>query len=409
MARRLLLWALLLLTTAVGSLSADEWRVAIVAMSPRSELILEQTYRTALQWAGRLVATPKRLEERTRRQEQAEQEAADRALHARYASGDGKAPAGKDETPAASAQVPDHITYTTVSYTPTLTRLLRSGDDAVRWYREREGLDGLLLIDVQSLDDFERVVYTAVEGERTTLLDRLVTKGAFHELADDLGAALLSYSGAHTLAALLVAGGPLSLSIRLDGVEQKAGERLFILNAAPVSLTLSAPSYREQQQTVSLAPDAVTTIEAALTPIEEGPITVRSKSGSVDWFVDGQKQGTGLSLTIEHPTFPLSLLAAKEGFASREIGLVQAPGEELAITMEGRGSLSSAVLDREQQDFYKQLRKTILLFAAYVATIALSNTTALAHPFWQVGQVASGAVAMVNAVALAAQLAAYAR
>ena len=84
-------------------------------------------------------------------------------------------------------------------------------------------------------------------------------------------------------------------------------------------------------------------------------------------------------------------------------------GRDVAVTMEGRTALTAALLDREQEDFYKQLRKTILLFGAYVATIALANTPALEHQFWQVGQVASGAVAMVNLVALMAQLAAYGR
>ena len=85
------------------------------------------------------------------------------------------------------------------------------------------------------------------------------------------------------------------------------------------------------------------------------------------------------------------------------------PGQEVLVTMEGRTALTASLLDREQKDFYKQLRKTILLFGAYVATIALGNTPALDHQFWQVGPVASGAVAMVNLVALMAQLAAYGR
>lgn len=408
MARRCVLSALLL-AIAVTSLAAGDWQVAIISLSERSDLMLEETLEAAVLYARELTLTEERLQLYEERQALAAQQTSDQARHDLYAASDGKGLASFKATEVPYEEPPSHIAYTTIAYSPQLVRLLRSGSEATRWYMEREGLDGLLLIDVQVIDDFDRVICTAVEGGRSVLLDRLVTKGALYELLDELEAALLTYSGAGSNAALLITGGPLLLTISLDGVAQRAGQRLFILSGGELTLTLSSPSHQEVQHTLTLAPGTVTTIDATLARREEGPLTIRSLSGRVHWSVDGEEQGSSLSLTIGNPGYPLSAVARKEGFADQEIALVHDPGREVVITMEGQAALSSSLLEREQEDFYKQLRKTILLFGAYVATIALGNTTALNHQFWQVGQVASGAVAMVNLVALMAQLAAYGR
>lgn len=408
MTRRRVLWALLL-TVIVSPLASADWHVAIISMSERSDLILEQTLEAAILYGGRLSLTEERAEQLRAREAQAAQAAADGERHALYAARDEKGLAAYKAAGTAKGEPPTHIAYTTVAYSADLARLLRAEAEGVRWYMERDGLDALLLIDVQGLDEFDRVICTAVEGEASILLDRLVTKGAWYELVDELNAALLAYSGAGSTAALRVSGGPLLLSISLDGVEQATGERLFIRSGGEVSLTLSSPSHLEVHETIDLEPGTVTTVEAVLERFVEKPVTFRSQSGRVDWFIDGQLKGSDLSLTIEKPQYPLSVLMVKEGFTDQEIGLVHDPGRDVAVTMEGRTALTAALLDREQEDFYKQLRKTILLFGAYVATIALANTPALEHQFWQVGQVASGAVAMVNLVALMAQLAAYGR
>ncbi len=408
MTRRLVLWAVLL-TVIVSPLASADWQVAIISLSERSDLILKQTLEAATQYGRQFTLTEERAQHLATRAERGAQATADREIHALYASRDEKALAAYTVAGRADEETPSQISYTTVPYSPQLTRLLRSSSEGVRWYREREGLDGLLLIDVQSLDEFDRVICTAVEEEASILLDRLVTKGAWYELSDALDAVLLTYSGAHTTAALLITGGPLLLTISLDGVEQKTGERLFIRKSGEVSLTLSSPSHLAVERTIDLHSGTITTVEAVLEHQAERPVTFRSQSGRVDWFIDGQLRGCDLSLTIEKPQYPLSVLMVKEGFTDQEIGLVHDPGQEVLVTMEGRTALTASLLDREQKDFYKQLRKTILLFGAYVATIALGNTPALDHQFWQVGQVASGAVAMVNLVALMAQLAAYGR
>ena len=45
MARRLALWALLL-TTWIGVLGAEDWRVAIVSLTPKADLLLPITSET---------------------------------------------------------------------------------------------------------------------------------------------------------------------------------------------------------------------------------------------------------------------------------------------------------------------------------------------------------------------------
>jgi len=406
--RRLVLWALLL-TTTVGVLAAEEWRVQIIALNPRADLLLVTASDAATAYGCQLVLTQARLIHWQARRDQEAKTLTDQARHDLYAAGDEKALAsvvGREPSPG---ELPTCITYTATPYSPSLTHLVRFGGEAVSWYREREGLDGLILLDVQRFDDFDRVVCTAVEEGSVTLLDRLVPSGSFHELEEELAAAFLGYGSAHTKSALLVTDGPLSLTITLDGVVQKPGERLFILDPGTIDLVIAAPSHTGREELLLLEEGRVTRFDATLDTVAEEAVTVRSQSGRVSWFVNGIVMDANLSLTIEEPVYPLSILATKEGFVNQEIGLAHAPAEDLVITMVGEKSLSSASLKGEQEDFYKELRKTILLFGAYVATVALGSAPALEHPFWQVGQVASGGVALVNLVSLVAQLATYAR
>ncbi|MDY0304669.1 MAG: hypothetical protein RBQ65_08550, partial [Sphaerochaeta sp.] len=123
----------------------------------------------------------------------------------------------------------------------------------------------------------------------------------------------------------------------------------------------------------------------------------------------GVFHGNTISLGLDHVRYPLSILVTKEGFAAQQIALSAGAGSEVMITMEGELTRSGPLLEREQEDFYKALRSTILLFGAFVATRAIGNTVGFESEFWPVAQMASGAVAMVNLVAFAAQLAAYGR
>ncbi|MDX9915347.1 MAG: hypothetical protein RBS49_05590 [Sphaerochaeta sp.] len=408
MTRRLVLWALLL-TTTVGVLAAEDWRVQIIALNPRADLLLDTTGDVATAYGCQLALSEARLLRWQARRDQAAKTLADQARHALYAAGDERALAQVVGHETSPGELPTCIAYTAMPYSPSLARLVRSGDEAVSWYMEREGLDSLILLDVQRFDDFDRVVCTAVEEGSVILLDRLVPSGSFHELEEELSAAFLGYSSAHTKSALLVTDGPLSLTITLDGVVQKPGERLFILAPGTIHLAIAAPSHTEREELLHLEEGRVTRFDATLDKVAEEAVTVRSQSGRVSWFVNGVLMDANLSLTIEEPVYPLSILATKEGFANQEIGLAHAPAGDLVITMAGEKSLSPASLKQEQEDFYKQLRKTILLFGAYVAAVALGSAPALEHPFWQVGQVASGGVALVNLVLLVAQLATYAR
>lgn len=408
MARRLVLWTLLL-TTILGALGAEDWRVAIISLSPKADLVLPLITNSAERFGAILTPTVARqahYQEKIGR----EVEAAYREERSRlYAAGDAEAIRGLKRESIGTVELPTTITYTTMAYERERADLLASQEGARTWYQTREGFDALITLSVQEIDSFDRVVCTIVEGGSQPVIDRLVERGAFHLLADSFDEALLGFSGAMDRAALLVEGGPPSMRIAIDGVPQTMGQRLFILPPSPLMLSLSSPSHQGREMALSLKAGRVTTIDGTLEEVRGGPVTVRSESGAVQWFVDGISFGTSISLGLDSVTFPLTILATKRGFAPMQLALLSEGEGEVTFMMEGEPMRSTALLEREQEDFYKALRSTILLFGAYVATLALGNTAGLESGFWPIAQVASGALAAVNLVSLFAHLATYAR
>ncbi len=408
MARRLALWALLL-TTWIGVLGAEDWRVAIVSLTPKADLLLPIASESAGRFAPRLTATDERQAHYRERLGREADAAYDKARARLYAGGETDALRQLKREEMEGGQLPTLITYTPIPYEEALSTLLSSGGEVVEWYLRHEGLDGLITLSVEEVDVFDRVVCTVFEEEEMRMFDRLVERGSYHLLTDAFNEAMLSYGSAGRAAALLVEGGPPSLRILLDGEEQAMGERLFFTEGTEILLSLSAPYHHSLTTTVSLEAGRIVTVDGTLESEEGGPVTLTSRSGAVNWFVDGVFHGNAISLGLDHVRYPLSILVTKEGFAAQQIALSAGAGSEVMITMEGELTRSSPLLEREQEDFYKALRSTILLFGAYVATHAIGNTVGFESEFWPVAQMASGAVAMVNLVAFAAQLAAYGR
>ena len=85
MTRRRVLWALLL-TMIVSPLASADWHVAIISMSERADLLLEQTLEAAILYGGQLTLTEERAEQLRAREAQAAQAAADGERHALYAA-----------------------------------------------------------------------------------------------------------------------------------------------------------------------------------------------------------------------------------------------------------------------------------------------------------------------------------
>jgi hypothetical protein len=98
----------------------------------------------------------------------------------------------------------------------------------------------------------------------------------------------------------------------------------------------------------------------------------------------------------------------KEGFSKRIIQLERPVGKSLSFSSLAMELDDAHLVKDAQKDFYKRLRNTILLFGAYVGSLALSKTFAVDNPLWQVGMVGTSSVALVSGVAVVMEMARYA-
>ncbi len=408
MVRPLCLFALIL-TMTVGSLGAEEWRVAIVPLSRRSEQLASLVSERAELFGTHLVGAEGRQRQWAERAEDTARQAYELERARLFKSADSKALKTMGEFVFEAPTLPTAISYTTVGYNRALAQVLESTDAAQRWYRGREGLDGIITVEIVELGSFDRLIVTAIEDTPSLLIDHLVQHGSFHQIGEELDRALLSYSTQGEWGALVIEGAPPSVEIHLDGALQQSRTRIFVLPAGQVELSLTSPSYEPLVRSLTVKRGAITNVDATMAASDQKPVAIQSTIGAVHWFVDGIDRGTSLSLSVAKPTYPFTVLATKEGFADRLIALPRGGVPELSITMEGAVSRDKALLLREQEDFYKALRKTILLFGAYVATLAIGESVGFESTVWPPVQVASGAFAMVNLLGFVAQLATYGR
>jgi hypothetical protein len=159
--------------------------------------------------------------------------------------------------------------------------------------------------------------------------------------------------------------------------------------------------------TVTVRSKAIQYITVSLTKIKHPALQISSQSGSATWFADGRLLGTGLSISLLEPSYPMVLSGTKEGFESRILQL-DTPLETLEVSFTPVELSNEVLVLDSQRDFYKRLRNTILVFGGYVGCIALSKTYQTSQPLWQVGMVATSSLALVGSVALVMELASYA-
>lgn len=402
MARSLALWALLS-TLVLTTLGANPWTVEVIALSEEANGLLDLVHQKAEEYAHTFVADQNRLTYLNKKSEKMVSEEWETEVARQWASHT-LPPPNVDN--GQKFETPHLIEYTKTPYHKELADLLLFSEEALGWYRMRQDYDALILVDVQPLDRFERIIIRTFETTATGLMDRLVEERSYHQIEEDLASALLGWAGAGTLSALVLEGGPAALMASLDG--ESVDHKAAIITVAGVhQLALEGPSHVGRLREISLLPAQITLVDGALESLANPPLSIFSNSGEVAWFVQGVNAGSSIQLELNEPAYPLSILATKQGFADQMINLQSPPNKVLQVSMIGSPSIAAPLLERQQRAFYKQLRNTILFFGAHVATVALSKTLGLESQVWQAAQVATSAAALVSAIALGGEMASY--
>jgi hypothetical protein len=400
MARRL---SVVLLFTLAFLLpcAASEFLVAVIPLSEEASPLAQRVEESALRWGGMITETESRLQQwetRVAREHSREQAL---AIDRSYRS---KAAGAVENTPELEG-LPSQAAYTLLGPDTSRTALLESGDEGRQWYLHHRGYDALLLVGSERLDPFVRLWITAYDGEMTTLLDTLVQEPTTGLSLRTLEEAVLGWSTAGTAAGLVIEGGPSTLAVSLDNQQVEQIRSPIITGEGEHLVRLSAVMHHSREHTLTLAGGKIVELSAQLEEEVQPAITLVSKTGAVTWSHDGRSEGPSLWFTVEKPAYPTVIIASKEGFGDHLISLAQSPLSPVEVSLTPMSLHSKEYIDASQRDFYKQLRTTILLFGAYVGTLALSNTTQ--SPLYSSAQIVTSSLAMVSGVSLIAALGAY--
>ena len=303
------------------------------------------------------------------------------------------------------------VSYTMIAYDQRLSSALSKSPEARTWLLSKETLDGLFLVRSEVLDQFERVrieFFALNQQEPQLLLDRLVESRRYQQLAEPLGEALFSFVSQGMQSALVLSDELLRFSLEVDGKKQESKDGLLFLSPGMHELRFSSASYEPIAVQVDLGMGTVETLEVSLKPIAHPPLVLHALSGMGAWTLEGKTLGQGASISLSLPSYPLMITYEKEGFSKRIIQLERPVDKSLSFSSLAMELDDAHLVKDAQKDFYKRLRNTILLFGAYVGSLALSKTFAVDNPLWQVGMVGTSSVALVSGVAVVMEMARYA-
>jgi hypothetical protein len=411
MARRsaLLTLLLVLLFPLFGVEKAGpSFRIGIVSLDTGLEGMAEVVAASAKAYGPRIHLDDRQHQVMLEKQNlHLEQERID-ALHAAYEKQDAATVAALQQE-----QVIEEISrvldcnYTVEPYQSELATLLRSGKDTLDWYMQHSQYDGLFILQSQAMGDLNRILVDFLFIERTTLLDRLVQYGSYRSLSKELDAHMFRLLGSPDQGALCFEQGNTAFTVFVDGFEHTAPDDPLFLPIGEHELVCTSLGYEDKHMTVTVRSKAIQYITVSLTKIQHPALQISSQSGSATWFADGRLLGTGLSISLLEPSYPMVLSGTKEGFESRILQL-DTPLETLEVSFTPVELSNEVLVLDSQRDFYKRLRNTILVFGGYVGCIALSKTYQTSQPLWQVGMVATSSLALVGSVALVMELASYA-
>jgi len=410
-------WALVLLLCLLPySLLSDvkvPFRIGIVALSPGSES-LQTMVADVLRTYQDVFVLHEEQRNAVREKEQMQRQLSwEKELYNAYRGPDERRikQLTAQSIPSIESFTSFSVQYEEISYNKELASAFLHDTQAMDWYISKHNLDSLILLEVISFDDFQRVIISNYERyflEPEILFDKLVQHSFFRSMRGQLEETLFRFSAKGEWSAVLIKRSLAGLEVFIEGKRQPLHQDLLFLKPGEYNLLLSAVSHANKEIAISLEGNSLLVLDPSLERIPQKSLTLISNQGLVQWSKKGTLLDQGLSITLSDPQYPLVLTVSKQGFQERILHIDAPVSKSLSVTMQINEMASNTLLLSVQKDFYKRLRNTILLFGAYVGCTALSQTFDKANPMWQIGLVTSSSAALVSLTALIFELTSYA-
>lgn len=210
---------------------------------------------------------------------------------------------------------PMEVELTEVTPDQALLSLAREGK--LSWFCDAYGYDEVLLDETTSVGGRERCrlsSYVRATDQLALLVDRLSFREDASDLTSDVVLALLGSHRQDPVSAIVLAGAPPSVTVTVDGVSAQRDAFLVVLPPGRHTIGLSANGYESRNVEVECLAGQSLDLDAALPRVKLPSLSATSRQGLVTWFVDGIRQGTSSSLTLDDPVLPLLITAQKDGF-----------------------------------------------------------------------------------------------
>ncbi len=411
MAKKLALIVLLFLCSSLYAEKIPTFTVGIIALSEDQDSLVKQISDAAVQFGSHLYLDEQRLAYLGKLETKQATRAWEAAVATAYEKHDLSTIAENLPVSTVDGYGPMlAVSYEMVSYDQDLAKALLLSDDACTWFMGSRDYHALLLVETQTVDAFRRirVSFFIPDQERKVLIDQLVQHADYENTVQNFRETLLSYMTNDEEGVLVLPQQFVGLQVQKEGETLHLDGQNLMLPKGAHTLVFSEKNHEQKTVSVVVQGGTFQQLDLFFDPIVFPPLNLYSSAGSTAWFVNGEGLGKRCSISLDAPTYPLVVTVEKEGYSQKTIQLDGPLRDELLVNMHGMLLSDSALLEEAKQDFYKQLRNTILLFGSSVCMQVLSKTYAVDNPLWQVGLVGTSSLSLVSAVALVKDLASYA-
>ncbi len=210
---------------------------------------------------------------------------------------------------------PMEVELTELKADQTLLSLAKEGD--LSWFCDAYGYDEVLLDETTSVGERKRCrlsSYVRATGRLALLVDKLSFREDASDLTSDVVLALLMAHRQEPVSAVVLRDAPPSVAVAVDGVPASRDASLVLLAPGRHIIGLSANGYESRNAEVECLAGQSLELGATLQRVRLPSLSMASGQGLVTWYVDGIRQGTSSSLTLDDPQLPLLVTAEKDGF-----------------------------------------------------------------------------------------------
>ncbi len=304
------------------------------------------------------------------------------------------------------------IEYVRIQSNPALDGLFsHTNVELLSMLGTREQLAGVIVIWPSLMGNLLRlrIVYHDIMDDTFRIMfDRLVPLRDVQDLQEDILLALLPLSFSDDVALIHFENLVPGLTATMDGVSYPIFESQIVVPSGENVLELSAFGYEPRSVPISVEAGTRFIVDAYLEQAGFGPLSLASRMGEVDWFLDGVRQ-EGLPFLFLDQNLPINVIAAREGFMSSSLQSTT-PVRQIVFDLKPEWMTDENLITRNRDTFYSAMGKALGAFGLWVGLQSMAATfsdTGVSDPRWQPWVFLSGGIAVVSVVDLIGGLLAY--